>query len=98
MPTPTSPALLPGPIAVPGPNEVWLWGGEYRPNRLTVPLGTTVIWMGRDADPHDVENNNGLFFASLLLGVTFNYTFIERGAFFYHCECNTGMEGTIIVE
>lgn len=91
-----SPALAPVPW--PGPNEVWLWGGEYRPSKITVPVGATVTWKGKDADPHDVESKNGLFFASLPLGVTFNYTFTEPGTFFYHCDCNPGMEGEITVE
>lgn len=97
-PTQTSPASALAPIPWPGPHEVWLWGGEYRPSKITVPVGTTVIWTGKDADPHDVEGEMGLFFASLPLGVTFNYTFAETGTFFYHCECNPGMEGVVIVE
>ena len=86
------------PVPWPGPNEVWLWGGEYRPNKITVPVGSTVTWKGKDADPHDVEGDTGLFFCSLPLGVSFNYTFAERGTFYYHCECNPGMVGVIIVD
>ena len=93
-----SPAPALAPIPWPGPHEVWLWGGEYRPAKITVPVGTTVTWKGKDADPHDVESKNGLFFASLPLGVTSNYTFTEPGTFFYHCDCIPCMEGVVIVE
>ncbi|MDO8716509.1 MAG: cupredoxin domain-containing protein [Dehalococcoidales bacterium] len=102
-PSPAAPiAALPVPALVPvpwpGPNEVWLWGGEYRPSKITVRVGTTVTWKGKDADPHDVEGDTGLFFCSLPLGISFNYTFDERGTFPYHCECNPGMVGVVIVE
>ena len=64
---PASTMLAPQPVPVPGSNEGWLRGGEYRPNRMTVPLGATVIGIGKDYDPHDVEGKN--FFCSLPLGV-----------------------------
>ena len=87
------------PIPVPGPNEVWLHGGEYRPGNITVPVGTTVTWIGYDNDTqHDVASETGLFFCSLALGDSFSYTFTERGTFNYSCDCNPGMAGTVIVE
>ena len=107
-PTTTTPEPMPttafskpftGLIVVPGPNEVWLHGGEYRPGIITVPVGTTVTWIGYDNDTqHDVASDTGLFFCSLALGGSFSYTFTERGTFNYSCDCSPGMAGTVIVE
>ena len=96
-PVPDLPELGPAPQLWPGPNEVWLWADEYRPSVLHVPVGTTVTWTEKDGAPHDVESKTGLFMGTLAPGVSFQYTFAERGTFYYHCECG-GMEGVIIVE
>ena len=96
VPTPmplASTAIKPGP----GPNEVWVNNIEYWPKTIHVPVGTTVTWIGRDCEGHDVESDTGLFFASMVQGASYNYTFFERGTFYYHCECAM-MSGVVIVE
>ncbi len=101
-PAPAAPApALPEPAPErkmwPGPNEVWIWGGEYRPNKITVPVGTTVTWTGIDAEEHDVESDDGLFFGNIVQGVSFSYTFAEPGSYCFHCNCGC-IEGVVIVE
>lgn len=81
----------------PGPNEVWIWGGEYRPGQIVVPVGTTVTWTGIDAEEHDVESDDRLFFGNIVQGVSFSYTFAEPGSYYYHCNCGC-IEGVVIVE
>mgnify|MGYP003392657780 CR=1 FL=1 len=93
MPTPTTPT-----IPTPAYDEVWIWGGDYRPGTITVPVGTRVTWTNKDYDAHDIDSDTGLFFCSLALGVSFSYTFDTRGTFNYHCGCAPGMVGKIIVE
>jgi plastocyanin len=93
----TSPST-PMSIPVPAQNEVWIVGSNYRPIDIHVPVGTTVTWIGMDNDAHDVESDTGLFFTNLPAGATFSYLFTERGVFRYHCGCNPGMEGSVIVE
>lgn len=83
---------------IPGPNEVWLWGGEYRPSTLVVKAGTTVTWVGKDAEGHDVESDiPGLFLYCVAPGTSVNMTFNEPGVFCYHCCCGL-LTGEIIVQ
>lgn len=96
-PVPALPEPAPARKMWPGPNEIWIWGGEYRPNKIVVPVGTTVTWTGIDAEEHDVESDDGLFFGSIVQGVSFSYTFAERGSFCFHCNCGC-IEGVVIVE
>lgn len=94
---PASSTHIPFIIPVPGPNEVWIWDNEYRPSELTVPAGTTVVWTSHDDfHQHDVDCP-GVFFSSLAYGVSFNYTFVERGVFEYQDRI-FGMIGKIIVK
>ncbi len=91
-------ASVPDPVPVPGLNEVWLWGNEYRPSTLVVAVGTTVTWVGKDAEGHDVESDiPGLFLACVAPGTTFNYTFNQPGTYGYHCCCGL-LNGQIIVQ
>src|SRR3972149_4075864 len=66
-PPPPPPAPPPAtPPAVQGPYDIWLpVGREFRPNILTVPVGTKVTWTNNDAEPHTVTSDTGLFDASL---------------------------------
>ena len=85
-------------VQVPAPNEVWLWGGEYRPSTLVVKAGTTVTWIGKDAEGHDVESEApSLFHASVAPGTSFNWTFETPGVYPYHCCCGL-LDGVIIVK
>ena len=97
IPAPTEPTAA-YKIPEPGPNEVWLWGNEYKPSVLVVPVGATVTWVGKDAEGHDVESDiPGLFHASIAPGDTFSVTFNTAGTYGYRCLCGL-LFGTIIVE
>lgn len=102
VPAPTPALTTPDPasIPVPGPNEVWIQGNEYRPSVITIPAGATVTWIAKDDNDteHDVDSDDGLFFRSLAMGGSFSYTFTERGTFYYSCGCNPPMGGAVIVE
>lgn len=85
-------------IPEPGPNEVWLWGNEYKPSVLVVPVGTTVTWVGKDDEGHDVESAiPGMFHGSVAPGDTFKVTFDTPGTYGYYCLCGL-LFGTIIVQ
>jgi plastocyanin len=65
---------------------------------LVVPVGTTVTWIGKDAEGHDVESEiPGLFHATVAPGTSFGWTFDTPGTFAYHCCCGL-LEGVIIVK
>ena len=94
--TPTTPAT---PVAVQGPNEVWVQGFSFNPDNITVRVGTTVKWTNKDGDSHDVTSSTGLFIGQLVGGGgTFSYTFDTPGTFNYVCEIHAGMAGKVIVQ
>ena len=87
-----------GRVPVPGTDEVLIWVGEYRPASITIPVGTTVTWIGNDPEQHDVTSDTGLFSSPVAMGASFRYTFTEPGIFSYSCACDPGMAGVVIVK
>ena len=47
---------------------------EYRPNLITVPVGTTVTWISKDCEGHDVTSDDGLFDYHIVQGESFKST------------------------
>ncbi len=91
--TPTPP-----PPEVQGPNEVWTAANSFVPGILTVPVGTTVVWKNKDSQVHTVVSNTGLFYGTLEVGGSFNYTFTKPGDYEYNCDIHPGMTGAIHVQ
>ena len=104
-PTPTLPATTP-PVPTPsrlpsvkGPNEVWTTSDRiFSPGILTVAVGTTVVWLSKDSEPHTVTSDTGLFNGALGGGGSFNYTFTKPGDYEYYCSAHEGMNGAIHVQ
>jgi len=75
----------------------------FAPNKLTIPLGATVVWTQNGQRAHTVTADDGSFASGTLEpGSTFSATFDEPGTFSYHCEfhggpAGQGMSGAIIV-
>ena len=83
--------LLPGcasassPASTQAANEVILTGRAYIPDPITVTMGTTITWTNEDPEAHSVTSDDLLFDAELAPGMSFSYTFTERGTFSYRC-------------
>jgi len=77
---------------------------SFRDREVTVPVGTTVMWVYNGSLPHTVTSDSGLFDSGALGdGGSFSHTFDEPGTFPYHCRFHGGpggsaMSGVIIVE
>ena len=70
----------------------------FRPPKVSVPVGTTVVWTNIDGDLHSVTSDSGLFDSDYMeLGDTFSITFTEVGVFYYHCGPHFWEEGIIRV-
>ncbi len=82
---------------VPGANEVWALGAQFRPRRLTVPVGTKVTWINKDYQVHTVTSGTDLFDGGLGMGGSFSYTFNKPGVYEYYCKPHRGMAGEITV-
>ncbi|MEI2772344.1 MAG: cupredoxin family copper-binding protein [Candidatus Competibacter sp.] len=89
-----------------GPNQLTLpmVNFVFNPTDVTIPVGTTVIWVNQDGAPHTATADDGAAFKSDLLskGQSFSHTFDKVGDFPYFCELHGSaggqdMAGTIKV-
>ncbi|MDO8549956.1 MAG: cupredoxin domain-containing protein [Ignavibacteria bacterium] len=88
----------------PGPNEVFMRNDSFSPASRTVSAGTTIKWINKENDTHDVTSGtpsspSGLFSSpDLNVNGEFTFTFTQAGTFPYFCSHHIGMTGTIIVQ
>jgi plastocyanin len=79
---------------------------QYRfiPSQLTIPVGTTVIWVNDEQAKHTATADDNQFDSGDQdLGVSYAHTFTEPGTYRYYCRYHgdvggVGMAGTIVVE
>ncbi|MBI2054515.1 MAG: hypothetical protein HYT39_00210 [Candidatus Sungbacteria bacterium] len=66
---------------------------------IRVPVGGTVTWTNADGVGHTVTADDNSFSSDLLSGgVSFSFTFNQRGKFTYFCKPHPWMTGVVIVE
>jgi plastocyanin len=75
---------------------------RFRPARITVAVGTTVLWLNEEERPdweHNVIARDYRWASSNFFpGETFARTFDTPGTYRYFCDLHGGMTGVIIVE
>jgi amicyanin len=83
----------------PAPNEVTIDNFSYKPQTLTVSVGTTVTWINRDDIPHTVLSVDKTTIVSPALDTDgkFSYTFTTAGTNDYYCSVHPHMKGKVIV-
>jgi plastocyanin len=81
-------------------NEVDLQNTSFNPAELTVSIGTTVRWVNKDAVPHTVTSDQGVFDSgNMNTNDVFEFTFNNAGTYNYHCNYHLPyMVGKIIVQ
>jgi plastocyanin len=78
--------------------EVTIDNFSFRPQTLTVAVGTTVNWTNRDDIPHTVVSDNGVFKSKARdTDEKFSYTFDQAGTYPYHCSIHPKMTGQVVV-
>jgi len=72
----------------------------FEPATLNVSLGSKVVWINRDDEPHLVVSAGGQFPASPALDTDDSYAavFSKPGTYTYFCSIHPHMVGTIIVK
>lgn len=79
-------------------------GFLFRPETVTVEVGTAVTWNNLDDIQHTVtsgvpDNPSGTFDSGFFVqNEQFTYTFEEPGEYPYYCQRHPHMQGTIVVE
>jgi plastocyanin len=100
----TSQTAAPSQAATLAPNaevQVGAYDNFFRPEKITITVGTKVTWTNLGQKDHTVTYGT-LFDNDLLVGNTFSFTFDKPGTYQYYCvthsESDTdGMVGTITV-
>jgi plastocyanin len=92
--------LLPVIAASAKEHRVEISGVKYKPAKLTVKKGDTVVWVnGDDRDHTVVSSDKGKTFNSgkIAAGEEFQHTFDDAGKFDYGCEYHPRMKAVIEV-
>jgi len=88
-------AIAPAP---PGP-KIQIAKHKYDRPTLTVPVGTTVIWLNKDEDVHTVVSTTLAFRSpGLETDDAYSYTFTKPGEYQYFCTLHPLMIGKVIVK
>lgn len=101
---PVAQAAVPSPSAILAPKgefTVEAYDDFFRPEKITITVGTKVTWVNLGKKDHTVTYGT-LFDGDLKVGDTFSFTFDKPGTYQYYCvthsESDTeGMVGTITV-
>lgn len=102
-PAPAPAAPAPPPAAKGKTVEIAIGDNTYAPKKLTIAVGTTVVWKNAGQRPHTVTSDDGSFVSGNMgAGASFSQTFTKAGTFPYYCEYHggpggTGMAATIVV-
>lgn len=71
---------------------------SFQPNKVTVPVGTTVYWINHGSIEHTVTSYDRTFGSGTIAsGSEFNHRFSTPGTYSYHCSIHSPMEGEVVV-
>jgi plastocyanin len=85
-------------IALPAEQHVTIDNFNFKADKLTVPVGTTVVWENDDDIAHNIVALDGTFRSQALdTEDKFTFTFKEAGTYEYFCSLHPRMRGEIVV-
>jgi len=82
--------------------QVVIWEYKFKPQALTVSVGTPVNWVNRDMTPHTATHRSfsdePFDSGNMTANAEFLHTFKTPGTYSYLCVLHQGMTGTIVVQ
>lgn len=89
-----------GPSSTPPPTRqtVEIRNYAYSPQNVTVPLGTTVVWVQEDSTLHTVTDAGVFDSGQLSRGQRYSHTFRAPGTYDYRDTVHPGLTGSVIVQ
>jgi plastocyanin len=70
----------------------------FKPDVITVPMGTRIEWQNDDDIPHSIVETQGKFHSPALdTEDKYAFTFVAAGTFDYFCGLHPHMTGKVIV-
>jgi plastocyanin len=84
--------------ALPSESTATIDDHTFKPETLTVPVGTTVMWTNDDDTVHTVVALDGTFRSQALdTEDKFSFTFDKAGTFEYFCSLHPYMKAKVVV-
>jgi plastocyanin len=84
--------------AVPAVTSASIDNFTFKPDTITVPVGTTVVWENDDDIVHTVVALDGAFRSPALdTEDKFSFTFDKAGTFEYFCSLHPHMKAKVVV-
>ena len=70
----------------------------FKPDAVTVPVGTRIVWVNDDDIPHSIVETTGKFHSPALdTEDKFSFTFDKAGSYEYFCGLHPHMKGKVVV-
>jgi plastocyanin len=84
--------------ALPAETRASIDNFTFKPDTITVPVGTTVVWENDDNIVHTVVSLDGAFRSPALdTEDKFSFTFDKAGTFEYFCSLHPYMKAKVVV-
>lgn len=97
---PARPAPATGTVVQPttdGP-QVTIKDFAFGPKEIAVPVGGTLTWTNKDAEPHTVlADDRSIASRAIDAGEQFAFRFDAPGTYAYHCSLHPYMTATVVV-
>lgn len=85
-------------LAAPGETHLTIDNFTFKPDTVTVAVGTTIVWENDDDIPHSIVETTGKFHSPALdTEDKFSFTFDKVGSFEYFCGLHPHMKGKVVV-
>ena len=79
--------------------EVKIDNFAFAPETITVAVGSSVRWVNRDEDTHNIVGDDKSFKSKALdTNDEFSFTFSKPGTYSYVCSIHPRMKGKVVVE
>ena len=84
--------------APPAESRVTIDNFTFKPDVITVPVGTRIVWENDDDIPHSIVETQGKFHSPALdTEDKYGFTFATAGSFEYFCGLHPHMKGKVVV-
>ena len=85
-------------FAAPAETHLSIDNFTFKPDTITVPVGTRIVWENNDDIPHSIVETSGKFHSAALdTEDKFSFTFDKAGTFEYFCGLHPHMKGKVVV-
>jgi plastocyanin len=85
-------------VAAPGETHLTIDNFTFKPDAVTIPVGTRITWQNDDDIPHSIVETTGKFHSMALdTEDKFSFTFDKAGTFEYFCGLHPHMKGKVVV-